>query len=331
MPLRAALALLVALPAAHALLPREDWLVGRPRSQSKAAFSTEPDGTMRLSNGLASRSFAVHDGQWATVSLAGEEPFAETLRGMSPEARINVSCPSSSRRRTLDYAAGSLEGKTDPNVTGSSVGTAGIAVGGLRGQQRYALLESERWNLTRGADDFVYVSHELGAPSADWAWTPGARNSVMADWPPTGVQLRVRFRAPPGRCGCYCKLEIVVVYELYDGLPTFGKWVEASNAGGTELLVETLVVSRHDIAAIWVAFFSRWQRYRCGQVEELHASEHAKSRMHLVRRHGIAGIWVAFFQECPAISLRAGDQLHAAQDGLGFRADPSAGPAPGPV
>ena len=24
-------------------------------------------------------------------------------------------------------------------------------------------------------------------------------------------------------------------------------------------------VSRHDIAAIWVAFFSRWQRYRCSQ------------------------------------------------------------------
>ena len=23
------------------------------------------------------------------------------------------------------------------------------------------------------------------------------------------------------------------------------------------------LVSRHDIAAIWVAFFSRWQRYRC--------------------------------------------------------------------
>lgn len=49
----------------------------------------------------------------------------------------------------------------------------------------------------------------------------------------------------------------MVVYELYDGLPTFGKWVETSNAGGSELLVETLVV------------------------EELHAGEHAKSRMHL--------------------------------------------------
>ena len=30
-------------------------------------------------------------------------------------------------------------------------------------------------------------------------------------------------------------------------------------------LVIYIAVSRHDIAAIWVAFFSRRQRYRCGQ------------------------------------------------------------------
>ena len=30
--------------------------------------------------------------------------------------------------------------------------------------------------------------------------------------------------------------------------------------------VYAIVVSRHDIATIWVAFFSRWQRYRGGQV-----------------------------------------------------------------
>ena len=29
------------------------------------------------------------------------------------------------------------------------------------------------------------------------------------------------------------------------------------------------LVSCHDIAGIWVAFFSRWQRYRCGQVAHL--------------------------------------------------------------
>jgi hypothetical protein len=170
------------LPAAHALLPREDWLVGRPASQSKAAFAVDPDGTMRLSNGLVSRRFAIVDGQWATVSLAAEEPFAEALRGISPEARVNVSCPAppmkSGRRQTLDYAANALEGRTDPNVTGSSLGSAGVAVGGLRGQARYALLESERWHLARGPEDFAYASHAVGKPSADWAWTPGARHSV---------------------------------------------------------------------------------------------------------------------------------------------------------
>lgn len=64
----------------------------------------------------------------------------------------------------------------------------------------------------------------------------------------------------------------MVVYELYDGLPTFGKWVETSNAGGSELLVETLVV------------------------EELHAGEHAKSRMHLETNY-IINIYII---TCPA-------------------------------
>ena len=49
----------------------------------------------------------------------------------------------------------------------------------------------------------------------------------------------------------------VIRYELYDGLPTIGKWIEATNGGAAELLLETMVV------------------------EELHASEHAKSRMHV--------------------------------------------------
>ena len=31
-------------------------------------------------------------------------------------------------------------------------------------------------------------------------------------------------------------------------------------------LSQSGAVSRHDIAAIWVAFFSRWLRYRCRQV-----------------------------------------------------------------
>ena len=68
------------------------------------------------------------------------------------------------------------------------------------------------------------VSDPMCAQSADWAWTPGARHSVEAPWPPKGLRLSVDFEAPRGRCGCYCGLRATVVYELYDGLPTFGKW-----------------------------------------------------------------------------------------------------------
>ena len=42
-----------------------------------------------------------------------------------------------------------------------------------------------------------------------------------------------------------------------------GQW-SARNAVGAGPLSH--VVSRHDIAGIWVAFFRRCQRYRCGQV-----------------------------------------------------------------
>ena len=107
------------LAASQALLPSEDWLVGRPLSQSRAAFTTEPDGTLLLSNGLVSRRFVIRSGQWSTISLAAKEPFSETLRGISPEARINVSCsaPAEVRRRLLDYAPNALEGDTDPQVT----------------------------------------------------------------------------------------------------------------------------------------------------------------------------------------------------------------------
>ena len=40
----------------------------------------------------------------------------------------------------------------------------------------------------------------------------------------------------------------------------------AEQAAGDPLRLDG-AVSRHDIAAIWVAFFSRWQRYRCRQVQ----------------------------------------------------------------
>lgn len=218
------------------LLPSEDFLVDKPLVSS--TLTKDADGSLLLSNGLISRRF-VTTPNFATVALRSEVSFdtggvLEVLRGVSPEARIVLSCPGAAenhRRGLLPHAADALEGQTDPNVTGSSIGSAGIAIGGLRGQMRYAIYEEDRWNWTVGEDDFVYESHETAQPKAAWAWTPGQRHSSMAAWPPLGLQLRVRFMPPAGHCGCYCGVRVTVVYELHDGLPTFSKWLEVSNGG----------------------------------------------------------------------------------------------------
>ena len=186
---------------ALALLPSEDFLVGRAPTASKLLKAA--DGSLVLTNGLISRRF-VTTPNFATVSLRQEKMLAasgptEFLRGVAPEARIKLGCiPAERRRRLLPYAADALEGNTTT--------FPGIAVGGLRGQQRYAFFDPKQWNLTKGPDDFEYAGHTVAKPTAPWKWTPGQRNSPLSSWPPKGLQLRVKFRPPPAtNCSCCWK------------------------------------------------------------------------------------------------------------------------------
>ena len=199
-----------------ALLQEEDWLVGRPPTVS--TLKKQSDGSLLLSNGLVSRRF-VTSPNWGTVSIRAEAPFTggshEVLRGVGPEARLNLSCTSKTRRQLLPYAPAALRANTDRNTTGISISSAGQAVGGLRGQKRYALFDATQWNLTSGSDDWVYESHEVSKIKAKWAWTPGQRYGSTAHWPPLGLELRVLFK-PPMACGCACGLSVSIVYEIYD-------------------------------------------------------------------------------------------------------------------
>jgi hypothetical protein len=218
-----------------ALLPHEDWLVGR--QPTPAALTADPtDGSLLLSNGLISRRF-VTSPNFATVSLTQELPFSghsgaiEMLRGVSPEARVQFDCSSSpsARRGLLRYAHHALEGNTTTEHGGknnwANSSDGGVEVGGLHGQGRYMMFNPSRWNLTAGPGDFLYANHTIGTPEKPWEWpSAGQRNSPPADWPPAGVSVRVNFRPDPTDCSCYCDATVTVVYELYDKVPTMTKW-----------------------------------------------------------------------------------------------------------
>lgn len=273
MPIALRLVTLLSIHGASCLIPEEDWLVDRPASSS--SLKELDDGSLLLSNGLVSRRFMVKP-NWATLSFRNELPASggskELLRGFAPEARMNVSC-TPQRRRLLPYAHDALEGNTDPGESGSSPGSAGQAIGGLRGQERYALLNPSQWNLTAGASDWAYVSHELSSIKARWAWTPGQRHGSMAHWPPRGLELRVHFK-PPAQCGCACDLRVQVVYEIFDEVPTISKRVIVSAApqSAATVVIESLVT------------------------EELHVGEMAKRRVHLETDYMPRKTWWSFAQ-----------------------------------
>lgn len=148
-----------------------DWLRSRdPGSLHPASATTSPAGdTLKLSNGLVSRTFALAP-NWATVDLSleqGDQGAGQTfLRGLSPEAKLF------------------LQGVQDP-----------VDVGGLVGEQRYLLWYPQTVNLTADPEAFRYVGHELTKPVARFPWRP-QRNSDNASWPPNGVHLAVHFEPP---------------------------------------------------------------------------------------------------------------------------------------
>ena len=100
-------------------------------------------------------------------------------------------------------------------------------VGGVDGQVHFAQRVNSSFAPTVNASTtFRYSSHSSGPISSHpprFAWTPGEFNSRKLPWPPRGVRLNVSFAAPadcPNQA-----LTAHVIYELYDAIPVFSKWV----------------------------------------------------------------------------------------------------------
>jgi hypothetical protein len=196
-----------ALPPLSALPPYDgDWLLDASAYRAGLFGGARPDELV-LSNGLLSRTFRLAPNA-ATVGLDSGITGASMLRGVKPEARIQID------------------------------GTS-YDIGGLIGQEEYAYLRRE-WIDSLACDPaaFQYTHYEHGATQAPFAWKR-VRHAPDLPWPAPGVRLSLHFAAPAE--SSLEGLGVAVHYELYDGIPLLCKWLEVHNHSGRSVRLNAFV------------------------------------------------------------------------------------------
>jgi len=140
----------------------------------------------------------------ATISLRREDTGEEFLRAVRPEASF-----------TLDGVA--------------------TPVGGLTGQPDLAYLNPD-WLAAMKPDPkaFRFESYEIGATVARFPWKP--EMGVKAVWPPKGVSLTLRFVHPTIK-----GVRAEVRYEMYDGMPVYGKRISLFNDSPKPVKIDSFV------------------------------------------------------------------------------------------
>jgi hypothetical protein len=182
-----------------------DWLIDP--SPYKASV-IEKNGNLEISNGLISRTFSIKpDG--ATISFMNLMTGTELLRAVKPEAAMKID-------------------------------SADLVIGGLKGQPIGNYLAKE-WISKLRADSlspFILKGWKQMPITARFEWKKRAE-WMPADipWPPHGIQIDFTYvskRNPTDR-----SVEIVIHYEIYDGLPLLCKWVTVNNLSDKDIRINS--------------------------------------------------------------------------------------------
>lgn len=197
--------------------PATDWLIDP--APFKARVIVSQDGhEVELNNGLLRRVIRLQPNA-ATVALDNLTTGESLLRGVKPEAVVE------------------LDGHR-------------FEIGGLKGQPNYAFLRPE-WVAQLRADPaaFRFVGYEIGKPLERLGWKQARHHAPGAKWPPAGATLRLDFEPPlPTNGAPAAAIRVSVHYELYDGLPCYGKWLTISN--GTDHVVRVDRFSSEVLAVV---------------------------------------------------------------------------------
>ena len=185
---------------------RKDWLIDG--SGYKAEIKTV-NGKIEISNGLVSRLFSIKPGG-ATIGFDNLMNGKELLRAVKPEAIITIN------------------GKP-------------CKLGGLTGQPVNNYLSDEF--ISRLSPDssslFLLKDYQVGETKARFGWKKRtAWMPVDLPWPPPGKKIDFRYLPKEGLDGP-SGLEVIVSYEIYDGIPLICKWFTLKNNSGKEVRIDS--------------------------------------------------------------------------------------------
>ncbi|ELU18239.1 hypothetical protein CAPTEDRAFT_228672 [Capitella teleta] len=177
-------------------------------------LKTQPNGNLVLSNGLISREFSLNPA-FVTIDYISHEKDLSLLRALGPEASI--------------YLDGVLY-----NI-------GGLITSAPRAYLNRTAIEED---ATADPGAFQYAAHVVVEPEAPYKYTPGQRGSPNDSvWPPKGKRLDITFKAPAVAPEQHKKVEVVLHYEMYDGIPLMAKWMTVTaeeQAQDVQLMISTV-------------------------------------------------------------------------------------------
>lgn len=183
-----------------------DWLIDG--SSFKTTIENK-GGIVIISNGLISRSFSIKpDG--ATIGFENIMTGKQLIRAVKPEARLTI------------------DGKQ-------------YNIGGLTGQpvNNYLALEWIENLKPDPQSPFALKDYKTGETEARFKWKKRLE-WMPADlpWPPPGKRIDFTYATKEGAAE-FSGIEIVIHYELYDGIPLVSKWITVNNNSGKEIMIDS--------------------------------------------------------------------------------------------
>ena len=197
--LSAKIAGLPEIPAGNTL-PGKDWLIDGTSFTSLVGRSSDGKDIV-LTNGLVSRVFRIFP-NLSTTNI---------INNMTGESMLRTAC----REGTV------------------TIDRQNYPLGGLGGQVEYGYMLDE-WldNLSPLPNSFRVIDFRIGELRKRMDWKQ-KRWALVKDWNPRGKELTFVLEGPD----LLKDIKVELHYEIYDGIPVIGKWMDVINEGGSPVIL----------------------------------------------------------------------------------------------